>query len=282
MAIIQLESVRWIHGALDCVNNQDPVLQVHEHDFDTFIMRESKCFNYEGNFMYLFLGKVRAILFDTGAAHSSRFQGQILPLRKTVDDILQKWASGDAHRGVDLIVAHTHSHQDHVFWDGEFRNRAGTTIVGHTLADVKSFFGLARWPDGEATLDLGDRSLVIFPLPGHETTHIAVYDKRTEIILTGDTLYPGLLTVRDWAAFRRSAARLAAFAEQHPISMVLGDHIEMKKAARELYPIGTTYQPEEHALPLKAAHISELHTACEAMAKSPHNDIHDDFIIGVG
>ena len=124
--------------------------------------------------------------------------------------------------------------------------------------------------------------MTIFPLPGHEAAHIAVYDARDRMLLTGDTLYPGLLTVRDWPAFRRSAARLARFAEQHPVSLVLGDHIEMKKAAGELYPIGTRFQPDEHALPLTAAHIREFHAACEAMASSPHDDVHADFIIGAG
>jgi len=100
-------------------------------------------------------------------------------------------------------------------------------------------------------------------------------------LLTGDTLYPGLLTVQDWNAYRRSAARLAAFAQQHEVALVVGNHIEMKKAPGELYPIGTTFQPDEHALPLKTAHIEELHAACEAMADSPHRDVHDDFIIDV-
>jgi hypothetical protein len=72
---------------------------------------------------------------------------------------------------------------------------------------------------------------------------------------------------------------LADFASQHEVSLVLGNHIEMKKTPRDLYPIGTTFQPDERALPLTAAHIKELHNACEAMANSPHRDIHDDFII---
>lgn len=99
------------------------------------------------------------------------------------------------------------------------------------------------------------------------------------MLLTGDTLYPGLLTVRDWNAYRDSASRLAAFAAQHTISLVLGDHIEMKNVPGQLYPIGTPYQPNEHALPLTVAHLEEWHSACEAMAGSPHRDVHKDFII---
>ncbi len=109
--------------------------------------------------------------------------------------------------------------------------------------------------------------------------HIAVYDPRNKWLLTGDTLYAGLLTIADWDAYRASVARLANFASQHEIAAVLGTHIEMKNQPRQLYPIGTTFQPDEHVLPLTAAHIGELHAACEAMGDNPHRDVHDDFII---
>ncbi len=55
-------------------------------------------------------------------------------------------------------------------------------------------------------------------IPGHEDSHVAAYDPRTRSLLTGDTLYPGLLTVQDWPAYRRSAARLARFAEEHEVA----------------------------------------------------------------
>ena len=126
---------------------------------------------------------------------------------------------------------------------------------------------------------MGGRNLTVFPIPGHEGSHIAVYDPRMQVLLTGDMLYPGLLTVQDWTAYRRSAARLAKFVQQKAVVLVLGNHIEMKKAPRDIYPIGTTFQPDEHVLPLSATHIEELNTACEAMAHSPHVDVHDDFVI---
>jgi hydroxyacylglutathione hydrolase len=72
---------------------------------------------------------------------------------------------------------------------------------------------------------------------------------------------------------------LARFAHTHEITYVLGNHIEMMNQPRQLYPVGTTYQPNEHPLPLTAAHIDQLHSACEAMANNPHRDVHDEFII---
>ncbi|MDA9537751.1 hypothetical protein ACM41_16600 [Bradyrhizobium sp. CCBAU 21362] len=278
---LPLADVTWIHGAADCTHSTDPLIQVHQYDADTFVLRVSKCFSYEGNFIYLLFGDNKAIMLDTGGPPNPATpfnHGKTLPVHQTVDAIVeQRRRSGGTD--VDLIVAHTHSHNDHAAWDGEFSGRPRTTVVTTALPGVKSFFNLPNWPDGEALLDLGSRRLTVFPIPGHETAHIAVYDPRNKWLLTGDTLYPGLLTIADWNAFCTSAARLANFADQHEISAVLGAHVEMKNVPRQLYPIGTTFQPQEHVLPLTAAHIQELHQACEAMAGHPHQDVHDDFII---
>jgi hydroxyacylglutathione hydrolase len=274
-----LHAVRWIHGAPDCALCTDPLIQVHPFDDDSFILRLSKCYSFEGNFIYLLFGDSRAVVFDTGGPPNPQDQGEVLTIRQTVDGIIEGWVNRRGLDGIDLVVAHTHSHGDHDFWDGQFVARPRTTIVKPILPSVKSFFGLPNWPNGEATLELGNRPLTVFPIPGHETSHIAIYDPRNSWLLTGDTLYAGLLTIQDWHAYRASAARLAQFAHTHEITYVLGNHIEMKNEPRQLYPIGTTFQPNEHPLPLTATHIDQLHAACEAMADHPHRDVHDEFII---
>ena len=277
---LPLAEVTWIHGAADCTHSTDPLIQVHQYDADTFVLRVSKCFSYEGNFIYLLFGDDKAVMFDTGGRPSpdNPFNhGKALPVRQKVDAIIEERRGRGEN--IDLIVAHTHSHGDHTAWDGQFGGRSRTTVVSTTLAGVQNFFRLPNWPDGEAALELGNRPVTIFPIPGHEAAHIAVYDSRNKWLLTGDTLYAGLLTIADWNAYRASAARLAHFVDQHEISAVLGAHIEMKSAPRQLYDIGTTFQPQEHVLPLKAAHVHELHRACEAMADNPHENVHDDFII---
>lgn len=276
--MIPLESVRWIHGAPDCRRSRDPLLQVHRFDEDTFLLRLSKCFSFEGNFLYLLLGDARAVLWDTGAGPDPG-RRDVLPIRRVVDDIQARWLVARGGGAIDLVVAHTHSHGDHAFWDQQFRNRPRTTVVPATLSGVRGFFRLPDWPEGEARLELGGRSLTVFPVPGHEESHIATYDPRTASLLTGDTLYPGLLTVRNWPAYRRSVARLAAFAERHQVARVLGSHIEMRKSPGATYPVGTTYQPDEHPLPLGADQIEELHSACESMGSSPRIDVHDHFVI---
>lgn len=129
-------------------------------------------------------------LFDTGAGLDSGAGDRVLPIRRVVDEIVARWLRRRSLEAVELVVAHTHSHRDHVFWDREFRGRPRTTVVPPTLFGVRRFFRLPDWPDGQARLDLGGRTLTVFPIPGHESSHIATYDRRTRSLLTGDTLYP--------------------------------------------------------------------------------------------
>jgi glyoxylase-like metal-dependent hydrolase (beta-lactamase superfamily II) len=118
-------------------------------------------------------------------------------------------------------------------------------------------------------------------LPGHEATHIAIYDRQTGLLLTGDSLYPGLLFISDWTAYRASIHRLAQFAAGQPIAHVMGAHIEMTATPKVNYPYGTTYQPDEHALPLTAAHLTELDAALTQLGPTPPGQpvAHDDFVI---
>jgi hydroxyacylglutathione hydrolase len=270
-------NIRWIHGAADCSQSTDPPLQTHQYAPQTFILRESKCLNFEGNFLYLLLGRQKALLLDTGS--QPQHPQQTLPLRETIEGIMRQWTAAHGGALLELIVAHSHSHRDHVFGDTQFRDRPNTIVVPRDVAGIKQFYNLPNWPHGMTTLDLGGRLLTILPTPGHEEAHITVYDATTQLLFTGDTLYPGLLTVVDWPAYRSSVSALAQFASTHPITAILGAHIEMTKTPRQLYRIGTTFQPDEHVLSLDVSHLRELHEACEAMGNSPHHDVHNDFII---
>ena len=83
--------------------------------------------------------------------------------------------------------------------------------------------------------------------------------------MTGDTLYPGRLYVRDGAAFTASIRRLVAFTLDKPVAHILGAHVENTRTPYLDYPEGTTYQPDEHALELGRAHLLELNDALAAM-----------------
>jgi hydroxyacylglutathione hydrolase len=145
------------------------------------------------------VGLAKALLLDTGAQAPP---GETLPLRAMVRSLAGRM-------DLELVAGHSHSHGDHVAGDPQFVGQPNTVVVSPALDSVRSFFGLPDWPEGSARFDLGGRVLTIFPIPGHEQTHIAIYDARTRLLLSGDTLYPGLLTVEDWPAYFKSAARLS-------------------------------------------------------------------------
>lgn len=241
---------RWIHGAPG-----EPSLQVQAAAPGLWVLRQSKASNFEAPFLYLIAGERGALLLDTGAEPAA---GAAVPLRATVDGLLRQW---QRERGLAtlpaLTVAHTHAHRDHVHGDDQFRDRPDTRIVGHGAAEVAAFFGLAHWPQGEARFELGARTLAVLPLPGHEAAHIAVYDPASASLFTGDALYPGLLTVRDLAAYRAGAQRLAAFARTHRVERALGAHVEMSARPYALYPLGSAFQPDEHPLPLSRTRIAQ-------------------------
>jgi glyoxylase-like metal-dependent hydrolase (beta-lactamase superfamily II) len=271
-------NVRWIHGSDPCSSNTDPAFQVHAYDDDTVIIRENKCINYEGPFIYLLFGQDTVFMQDTGAAPPAS-SGIAFPVRETIQGVVDDWARKHNKSRMKLLVTHSHAHGDHIGGDSQFAGQPGTTVVGTKLADVQGFFGITDWPNQQVTLDLGGRVLDIIPIPGHEPTSIAVYDRRTRLLLTGDTMYPGRLYVRDWPAFRASVERLAAFVKSHDVIAVLGTHIEMSATPGVDYPIRTTFQPDEHELALKPAHILELYDAVMRMKDAPIREVHNDFII---
>ena len=261
---------RWIHGAPDCAADAGPPFQAHWYDERTCILRQSKCVTFEAPFLYLLFGDHAALLLDTGGQPDA---GGDIPIRQVIDEILA------ARAPVELIVGHTHGHGDHVFGDRYFAGRPGTRILGHGVDDVRTAYAIGGWPEGEGSIDLGGRPLTVIPAPGHEPASVCFYDPASRMLLTGDVLYPGLLTVRDRAAYVATARRLARFAEHHPIGDVLGCHVEMKRAPGEYYELGTTYQPDEHPLRLTAADLREWVRACEELETTTGPIPRDRFIL---
>lgn len=284
----------WIHGSPNCGVQEVPI-QIHAYDEDTFILRQSKCVDpptpgnlgtsFEAPFMYLLFGTQKALLIDSGATQdAARF-----PIAAVVRRLInQRIAS---HGGpLPLAVCHTHSHEDHMAGDDQFLHETGlpptapNKVVGQRLSDIRRFFHINAWPEGQGRLDLGERILDILPIPGHEAHHIALYDHRARLLLTGDTLYPGLLFVQDLPAYRESVDRLARFIESNHllIDHVLGAHIEMKNAPGKFfgYP-HPFFQPNEHALQLEARHVTELRDAVALL--TPTGTVRmvrkDDFIV---
>lgn len=245
----------WYAGGADC--GRLPAFRVAAYNADFFILRQPACTNYEKPFLYLIFGRDRALLFDTGAP--------TIDVATPVDTLMRGWAARHGQTSLGLVVAHSHAHGDHVAGDSQFVRRAGATVVGRDSASVRAFFGIQHWPDDFGSIDLGDRVLDVIPIPGHQPASIALYDRRTGILLTGDTFYPGRLYVRDTAAFARSIERLSRFVRGHHITHMLGAHVEQTSTPFVDYPIGTKDQPNEHGLDLTPTQFFELDSAVQSM-----------------
>jgi hydroxyacylglutathione hydrolase len=268
-----LEKVKWLHGSEDCSQNKDVPIQVVQYDSNTWILRQNKCVNYEAPFMFLFFGEKKVLLMDSGATEDE----STFPLYQTIQRLIDAWEKNNSKK-VELIVAHTHSHGDHWAGDIQFKDKPGVKVVGLKEEDVKHFFNLKNWPTKTSSFDLGNRSVEIIPIPGHDKTSLAVYDLKSKLLLTGDTFYPGRLYVRDWNAFRQSIQRLVDFTSSHKIDYLVGNHIEMSSTPGKDYPTGSTYQPNEAPLPLSIKELKLLNEVLKKMDK-PEIKVFDRFVV---
>jgi hydroxyacylglutathione hydrolase len=258
----------WPNGT-DC-NAEEPIF-VWAYADDTYILRQSLCTSFEGPFLYLFFGDDKVLLEDTGDGG--------IPVRDTVQAVIDEWLRANGKASIELIVMHSHSHGDHTNGDGQFAGQPNTTVVGTSLPSVTGFFGIDDWPNQSVTFDLGNRVIDVVPIPGHHPAHVALYDRRRELLLTGDTLYPGRLYVDDFDAYKASTARLSAFVDAgNPVSWVLGTHIEMTTTPMQDFAFGADQHPNEHVLELELSHLQELNAAVQAMS-GPEYEAHDDFIV---
>jgi len=149
-------------------------------------------------------GRDRDLLFDTGLGHFS--------LRNHVPLV--------SERRLTCVASHTHF--DHIGCHHEFPDRCVHTAEAQILADPRNEWTVAdRYaneemfdgaPEGWDTaryrilpapagrllehgdvVDLGDRAFEVIHTPGHSPGGIALYEKRTGILLSGDIVYEGPL-----------------------------------------------------------------------------------------
>jgi glyoxylase-like metal-dependent hydrolase (beta-lactamase superfamily II) len=267
-----LAAVRWIHGSPPGEPSTDPALQVVALDDDTFVIRQGKNVHFEAPFVYLLVGAEVALLHDSGATPEvDRF-----PIRRTVEELI-------GARGPRILVTHSHGHGDHWAGDAQFADLSPGSVVPIGQEAVARFLGIEDWPSSHALLDLGDRAVDVLPTPGHLGDHVVLFDRMRGLLLSGDMLLPGRLTVRDWTAYRKSVRRLARFAREtaargRPIRAILGGHIELSRSG-DLYDLGTTYQPDEVPLPLTVDDLFALDAMLEDAGDEPRAVRSDRFVV---
>ncbi|GAA4837325.1 hypothetical protein GCM10023221_13300 [Luteimicrobium xylanilyticum] len=253
-------------------------IEVHALEDDTVLLRQSKRSSFEAPFLALLFGSRRALLLDTGATADP----DAFPLRATVDALVDDWLGRNPREDYGLVVVHSHAHGDHVAADPQLADRPATVVVGKELADVQAFFGLGEpgSADDEVPFDLGDRVLTVLATPGHHPTAITLFDPRTGILWTGDSVYPGRLYVDDRRAFVTSTTRLAAFAATHGVTWVVGAHVEAARTPRTEYPLGARSQPDEAPLALAPDVLTEVADAAAELARAlPGRVVRDRFAV---
>ncbi len=196
---------RWLSQGSKCM--EIPEWQVHEYNPNLFLLRQSPCTDYKKPFIFLLIGKERALLLDTGSTN-----GNLAPaLLHTV----KLWLARNKRESIPLVVVHTHEHSDHTAGDAEVQAlhdpAMPVTLVPAELEATKHFYGITNWPDEIGHVDLGGRILDMIPTPGHSVVSISVYDRQTAILFSGDSLYPGRLYLLDLAVFQSSIERLISF-----------------------------------------------------------------------
>jgi hydroxyacylglutathione hydrolase len=260
----------WIHGSEDCKTNQDPAFDVYKHDVNSFIIRQNKCLTFEAPFIYILVGKQKILVIDTGDLSNNPAFSLHTELEKTL---------GNEQLAIkQVLVIHSHGHSDHYQGDMYFDGRSNVKLISTSATEVRQFFGFTDWPQGKKIIDLGERKVTVIPTPGHQEEAISIYDHETKWLMTGDTLYPGYIYVKDWQAYRKSINRLATFASNNKVSAIMGAHIEKKNLPASFFPIGSTYQPNEAKLDLGVQSLDILNTKLETIY-NPNEIIFDDFII---
>lgn len=261
---------KWINGQ-NCAD--EPVVQVHEFNQDFYILRQSLCTHFEGPFIYLIFGENRVLMQDTGASD--------VGLVKVVNDIINSWLKKRSKHSIQLIVSHSHGHSDHIFADGNFKKRPNTRVIDPQLADVANFFSIRNWPDTPASYDLGNRIIDVIAIPGHESSHIALYDRLTRILLTGDSFYPGRLYFKQktFSQYKNSVKRLVDWVSERPVTHVLGTHIEMTSVAGKDYGFEVVPHLNERKLELSKSHLVLLNESLQGMTLPVKKTVLDDSIL---
>jgi len=271
----QVQAKQWIHGAADCTKNTDPAIEVFALNEHSYILRQNKCLHYEAPFIYVLFGQEKVFIQDTGATESA----ELFPLYDTINKLVTKYQSKHGLNKLQWVVSHSHGHGDHIAGDEQFKNRDGVVVIDPTFETVKSFFGFKHWPNGQAILELGQRTLTILPLPGHKQDAVAVHDGQTNIMLTGDSFYPGRLYIKNWSVFKQSMATLLTFAQTRNVTTFLGTHIEMSQQPGKDYEMGSTYHPNERSLVLNQQDLLDLNTQLKAMGDKAEKVTLDSVII---
>ena len=253
---------RWICGSSSPMDDTDPPVQVHWYNPHTAILRQNKAYSYEAPFAPLYFGNNRVLLLDEGFVQLRNDWD----LRAVVDQCIDDWCrrNGRDSSSMELLVAFSHLHADHYAATNQFADRPNTRYMGLTHEEMVGFWGMTNFPEERVTLDLGGRSILIWGSPGHVVSEFAYYDSYTQILFTGDMFYRGRCYISFWQPWFDSMKRLIAFCDTHPVTHVMGCHVEISKDGQD-YPYGMTWQPDEAPVQMSVQQLREAYAYAQTI-----------------
>ncbi len=148
----------------------------------------------KGSHNYLIRASYRNVLIDSGLDQNFLcLQEQLLSLGLKVRDI-------------DLVI-NTHEHLDHIGANRYFQE--SSFIAAHRFAATKitledHYVTLYRsgdrnevplrvhlWLENRSLFDLGSHTLEVIHTPGHTSGSICIYEFKTKVLFSGDTVFAG-------------------------------------------------------------------------------------------
>jgi glyoxylase-like metal-dependent hydrolase (beta-lactamase superfamily II) len=218
------------------VESAQPWFEIYQVAPATFALVEPR--HYEEVISYLILGRERAVLFDTGMGIGN-IQMEVVRLTEQLPSRSSALPP--------VIVVNSHGHYDHVgdnyrfgeVWAFDHPVELNRIERGRTVAECSSYLkpgshlGLPPGFDAETyqirpcrvtrrlhhleEIELGDRMLTAHHTPGHSAGSLCLLDKRSGLLFTGDTYYPGCMYGHfedsDFAAYRKSIDHLVGLSE---------------------------------------------------------------------
>ena len=158
-------------------------------DAQTFAIAEP--YSWARNVNYLVLGETRALLFDAGVGHYD-----IRPVVAALTDL-------------PVTFMPSHFHYDHT-GQGDWANIAIVDLphlreraqgnmlqptwgeyLGSGEAIEAPVWEVSEWVAPNASIDLGNRSLVLLYTPGHTDNSVSLLDIERELMFTGDFISDG-------------------------------------------------------------------------------------------
>jgi glyoxylase-like metal-dependent hydrolase (beta-lactamase superfamily II) len=167
---------------------------------------------------------------------------------------------------MELLVAFSHLHADHFAATNQFADRPNTRYMGLTHEEMLGFWGFTNFPEEKIKLDLGGREILIWGSPGHVISEFAYYDSYTQILFTGDMFYRGRCYISFWDTWFDSMKRLINFVDTHPVTHIMGCHVEMSMSGED-YPYGVTYQPNEAPVHMSVQNLRETFEYAKTITK---------------